>query len=73
MPDLESEESTAQRRNQQGKGLTILTPNQMLSRLSISLAQLKVGNNSKNLKMKLGNYRTPCTDPKNLQNNPIKV
>ena len=45
----------------------------MLSRLSISLAQLKVGNNSKNLKMKLGNYRTPCTDPKNLQNNPIKV
>ena len=73
MPDLESEESTAQRRNQQGKGLTILTPNQMLSRLSISLAQLKVGNNSKNLKMKLGNYRTPCTDPKNLQNNTIKV
>ena len=50
MPDLESEESNAQRRNQQGKGLTILTPNQMLSRLSISLAQLKAGNNSEKLK-----------------------
>ena len=42
MPDLESEESTAeQRRNQQGKGLKLLTPNQMLSRLPITLAQLK--------------------------------
>ena len=38
MHDLESEESAAQRRNQQGKGLKILTPNQMLSRLPISLA-----------------------------------
>ena len=36
MPELESEESAAQRRNQQGKGLKILTPNQMLSRLPIS-------------------------------------
>ena len=41
MPDLESEESAEQRRNQQGKGLKILTPNQMLSRLPISFAQLK--------------------------------
>ena len=32
--------------NQLGKGLKILTPNQMLSRLPISLAQLKAGNNS---------------------------
>ena len=31
--------------NQSGKGLKILTPNQMLSRLPISLAQLKAGNN----------------------------
>ena len=38
MPELESEEFAAQRRNQQGKGLKILTPNQMLSRLPISLA-----------------------------------
>ena len=50
MPELESEESAAQRRNQQGKGLKILTPNQMLSRLPISLAQLKAGNNSEKLK-----------------------
>ena len=36
--------------NQEGKGLKILTPNQMLSRLPISLAQLKGGNNSDKLK-----------------------
>ena len=36
--------------NQQGKGLKILTPNQMLSRLPITLAQLKAGNNSDKLK-----------------------
>ena len=33
-----------------GEGLKILTPNQMLSRLPISLAQLKAGNNSEKLK-----------------------
>ena len=37
-------------REQQGLGLKILTPNQMLSRLPISLAQLKAGNNSEKLK-----------------------
>ena len=37
-------------RNQEGKGLKILTTNQMLSRLPISLAQLKAGNNSEKLK-----------------------
>ena len=36
--------------NQSGEGLKILTPNQMLSRLPISLAQLKAGNNSEKLK-----------------------
>ena len=36
--------------NQEGQGLKILTPNQMLSRLPISLAQLKSGNNSEKLK-----------------------
>ena len=34
----------------EGKGLKILTPNQMLSRLPITLAQLKAGNNSEKLK-----------------------
>ena len=50
MPELESEESAAEKRNQQGEGVEILTPNQMLSRLPISLAQLKGGNNSGKLK-----------------------
>ena len=36
--------------NQLGKGLKILTPNQMLSRLPITLAQLNAGNNSEKLK-----------------------
>ena len=35
---------------QKGQGLKILTPNQMLSRLPITLAQLKAGNNSEKLK-----------------------
>ena len=38
------------KQNQEGQGLKILTPNQMLSRLPIYLAQLKTGNNSKKLK-----------------------
>ena len=38
------------RRIQKGQGLKILTPNQMLTRLSITLAQLKAGNNSEKLK-----------------------
>ena len=37
-------------RQQQVKGIKILTPNQMLSRLPISLAQLKAGNSSEKLK-----------------------
>ena len=49
MPELESEESAAERRNQRGE-VKILTPNQMLSRLPIALAQLKAGNNSEKLK-----------------------
>ena len=36
--------------DQQGKGLKILTSDQMLSRLPITLAQLKAGNNSEKLK-----------------------
>ena len=50
MSDLETGESAEQRRNQRGQGLKILTPNQMLTRLPISLAQLKAGNNSEKLK-----------------------
>ena len=36
--------------NQAGQRLKMLTPNQMLSRLPISLVQLKAGNNSEKLK-----------------------
>ena len=50
MPELESEQSAAERRNQQERGLKILTSDQMLSRLPITLAQLKAGNNSEKLK-----------------------
>ena len=50
MSDLESEESAEPRRNQRGQRLKILTSNQMLSRLPISLAQLKAGNNSEKFK-----------------------
>ena len=49
MPELESEESAVERRNQQRQGLKILTPDQMLSRLPIPLAQLKAGNDSQKL------------------------
>ena len=36
--------------NQQEEGIKILTPNQMLNRLPIALAQLQAGNNSNKLK-----------------------
>ena len=67
IPDLESEESTVQRKNQQGQGLKTLTPNQMLSRLPISLAQLKEEIILRNLKTKLGYFCILCTDRKSLQ------
>ena len=38
------------KQKQEGRGIKTLTPNQMLSRLPISLAQLKAGNNSEKLK-----------------------
>ena len=41
------------KQKQEGQGLKILTPNQILSRLPISLAQLKAGNSSEKLKNKI--------------------
>ena len=55
------------------QGLKKFTPNQMFSRLPTSLAQLKAGNNSENLKAKLGNFCALCTDQKKLQNDSTKV
>ena len=37
------------KKSQEGEGLKILTPNQMLKRLPIALAQIKAGNNSESL------------------------
>ena len=48
MPELESWEYAAEKKKK-GKGLNILTPDQMLSRLPITLAQLKAGNNEQKL------------------------
>ena len=41
-----SKESQEDGESQEGKGLKILTPNQLLKRLPIALAQVKAGNNS---------------------------
>ena len=58
---------------EQKGGLKIITPNEMLSRLPTTLAQLKQKIILRNLKMKLGKFCILCTDQKNLQNNSIKV
>ena len=50
MPGLETKEAAEQRANQKGQGLKILTLKQMFSRVPVSLAQLKAGNNSEKLK-----------------------
>ena len=44
-----SKESQEDEESQERKGLKILTPNQMLKRLPIALAQVKAGNNSESL------------------------
>ena len=49
MSELESEESAEQNKKQRGAGLKTLTPDQMLSILPITLAQLKAGNISQKL------------------------
>ena len=53
MPELESEECTEQNKKEKGVGIKILTPDQMLSRLPITLAQLKAGNNSEKLEKEI--------------------
>ena len=64
MPELESEESVEQ--NQRGQGLKILTPSQMLSRLPVSLAQLKAGNNSEKLKNEIRQFLHSLYRPKKI-------
>ena len=64
------------KQNQEGKGLKILTSNQMLSRLIITLVQLKVGNNSEKLKNEIRQllYSLYCSKKmtKQVYNNLIK-
>ena len=56
-------------RQQQEQGLKILTPNQMLRRLPISLAQLKAGNNSEKLKNEIRQFLYSCYRSKRLTRN----
>ena len=50
----------------EGKGLKILTPNQMFSILPITLAQLKAGNNSEKRKNEIRQICILCTHQKKL-------
>ena len=60
--------------NQAGKGLTILTRSQMLSRLPISLAELKAGNNSEKPKNEIRQLLYSLySSKKNLQKISTKV
>ena len=58
--------------NQLGKGLKILTPDQMLSRLPISSAQLKAENNSEKLKNEMRQMLYSLYKSKNLTKNVYK-
>ena len=58
--------------NQQGNGLKILTPSQMLTISPISLAQLKAGNNSKKLKIEIRQLLYSLYRSKNLTKNVYK-
>ena len=57
------------KRVQQGKCLKILTPQQMLSRFPISLAQLKAGNNSEKLKNEIRQLLYSLYRSKNMTKN----
>ena len=57
----------------EGKGLKILTPDQMLSRLPITLAQLKAGNNSEKLKNEIRQLLYTLYRPKQLYKSLIDI
>ena len=50
----------------EGTGLKILTPNQMLKRLPIALAQIKAGNNLESLLNEIRRLLILCIDQKKL-------
>ena len=47
---MKKAQQNEQKWEKKGQGLKMLTPNQMVTRLPINLAQLKAGNNSETLK-----------------------
>ena len=55
--------------NEAGQGIKILIPSQMISRLPISLAQLKAGNNSEKLKNEIRQLLHPLHRSKKLTKN----
>ena len=57
------------RQNPKGQGLKILTPDQMLSRLPITLVQLKAANISRKLKTEMRQLFCSLYLPKINQNN----
>ena len=64
-------------RKKRGQGFKILTPNQMLSMLPVTLAQLKAGNNSEKLKNEIRQlFHSLCRSKKltkNVYNNLINA
>ena len=52
--------------SQEGEGIKISTPNQMLNRLTIALAQLNAGNNSNRLKNEIRQLLYPLYRSKNM-------
>ena len=60
------------KQKQSGEGIKILTPNQMLSRLPISLAQLEAGNSSNKRKNELCSLYRSKNMTKQVYNNLIK-
>ena len=60
------------KQKQLGKALKILTPNQMLSRLPSTLAQLKAGNNSEKLKNEIRKLLYSLYRSKKLTKQPYK-
>ena len=75
VPELESEKPAAKRRNQERHRLKILTPDQMLSRLPVTLAQLKnnLQNSSQNLKNKIRQLLYSLYRSKNLTKQFYKI
>ena len=64
-----SKESQEGKGANEGERIKILTPNQMLKRLPIALAQVKAGNNSESLLNETDRLFIHCIDQKKLLKN----